>query len=410
MPLVPGRSSLSSGAVRVLSVGNMYPPHSLGGYEIVWQAATRALRQAGHDVRVLTTDHRRPGLDAPDEPGVMRDLRWYWRDHAFLEPGLRGSLEIERHNAAVVDSLLHDFRPDVVGWWAMGGMSLSLIERVRRAGIPAVGFVSDAWMSYGPRHDAWLSALARRRLRPVSPLVARLTGIPARVDLGSSARWLFVSETVRALAHRDRGALADDGVLHTGIADRFLAAPAPEREWEGRLVYVGRIDPRKGIATAISALSRLSAATLDVVGDGDAEHARELAQLAAQTGVTDRVRLLPGRPHEEVPGIYAGADAVIFPVEWDEPWGLVPLEAMAVGRPVVATGRGGSGEYLRDAQNCVLFEAGDPASLAAAVDRIAADTSLRARLREGGFATAPRHSESAFNAAVVSELELAGRA
>ena len=50
---------------------------------------------------------------------------------------------------------------------------------------------------------------------------------------------------------------------------------------------------------------------------------------------------------------------VVFPVRWEEPWGLVPIEAMARGRPVVATGRGGSGEYLRDGENCVLFEADD---------------------------------------------------
>ena len=47
---------------------------------------------------------------------------------------------------------------------------------------------------------------------------------------------------------------------------------------------------------------------------------------------------------------------VLFPVRWEEPWGLVPLEAMAVGTPVVASGRGGSAEYLRDGENCLLFD------------------------------------------------------
>jgi len=92
---------------------------------------------------------------------------------------------------------------------------------------------------------------------------------------------------------------------------------------------------------------------------------------------------------------------------WEEPWGLVPLEAMARGRPVVATGRGGSREYLRDGENCLLFAAGSAPSLAAALRRLAEDPGLRARLRDGGLATAPRHTEPVFNAAVEAAVAAA---
>jgi glycosyltransferase involved in cell wall biosynthesis len=112
-------------------------------------------------------------------------------------------------------------------------------------------------------------------------------------------------------------------------------------------------------------------------------------------------------PRAALPGLYAAADVVVFPVLWEEPWGLVPLEAMAMGRPVVATGQGGSGEYLRDGENALLHAPGDTAGLAAAVERLAADAGLRERLREGGSATASRHTEDVFNAAVAGELERA---
>jgi len=80
----------------------MYPPHHVGGYELVWQGAVRALREAGHRVRILTTDFRL--LDAADleEHEVHRDLRWYWRDHRFPRLSPWAGVRLERHNAEVL--------------------------------------------------------------------------------------------------------------------------------------------------------------------------------------------------------------------------------------------------------------------------------------------------------------------
>jgi glycosyltransferase involved in cell wall biosynthesis len=83
---------------------------------------------------------------------------------------------------------------------------------------------------------------------------------------------------------------------------------------------------------------------------------------------------------------------------------------MGRGRPVVATGRGGSGEYLRDEHNCLLFDADDPEALAAALGRLAGDDALRARVRHGGLETAPRYTDELFNEAVEEELARAAGA
>ena len=111
---------------------------------------------------------------------------------------------------------------------------------------------------------------------------------------------------------------------------------------------------------------------------------------------------------EKLPGdCRAAADAILFPVTWNEPWGLVPLEAMATGRPVIATGTGGSGEYLRDGENALLVPPGDAGALAEAVKRLAADPDLRAHLRAGGLTTARRYSQAAFEDRVIAVLERA---
>jgi glycosyltransferase involved in cell wall biosynthesis len=83
---------------------------------------------------------------------------------------------------------------------------------------------------------------------------------------------------------------------------------------------------------------------------------------------------------------------VIFPSRWDEPFGLVPLEAMTQGAPVVATRRGGSAEFLADGGNCLEVTADDPGGVAAAVRRLAGDAALRRRLIEGGRKTAARYT------------------
>jgi glycogen synthase len=388
----------------------MYPPHHLGGYELMWHSAVRYLRGHGHEVRILTTDYRSPAADPaiPEDPEARRELRWYWHEHRFPRLTARERLELEVHNAEVLERELSEFEPEVVSWWAMGGMSMSLIERVRRRGLPATGIVIDDWMVYGPRVDAWLRSA--RRLGPLARLRERSTGIPTSVDFGNAGEWVFVSERTRAAALADGRRLPRTSIAHGGVdGDRFRAAPA--EPWRGRLLCIGRIDPRKGVETAIRAIAELPETRLTIAGGGDDSHLVTLRELAAELGVGDRVSF--ERPDRDaVPAAYAAADAVLFPVRWEEPWGLVPLEAMASARPVIATGAGGSGEYLRDGENCLLFAPrDDPTALAAAVRRLAADDALRDRLRDGGLATAASLTEEGFNEAVRAAIEraLAGR-
>src|SRR3954452_10150102 len=143
--------------MRVLAIGNIYPPHDFaGGYELTWRSSVLHLRGRGHEVRVLASDHRADWTGDELDPDVHRELRWYWRDHAFPRHGLRERIRLERHNAAVLARHLESFRPEAVAWWGMGGMSLGLVERVRRIGLPAVGVVGDEWLRWGPRADGWL--------------------------------------------------------------------------------------------------------------------------------------------------------------------------------------------------------------------------------------------------------------
>ena len=396
------RESMLAPPMRVLAVGHLYPPHHFGGYELVWRSAMRHLERNGHQALVLTSDLD-IGAAEPDDPNVRRELRLYWRPHHVIELGALGRLRLERHNARILDRYLRDFAPDVVSWWSMSGVSLSLIERVYRAGLPAVAFVHDDWLDYGRHMDLWTRAFAGRWQR-AAVLAERIAGVPTRVDLERAARYVFVSDTTRRRAAEAGIRPRETAIAHSGIDPRFIE-PAPEKEWSWSLLHVGRIDERKGIHTAVAALTHLPPeATLTIIGSWDEGESSRLRAIAERNGVLERVRFEGQRSAARVWEAYAEADVVVFPVVWEEPWGLVPIEAMGRGRPVVATGRGGSGEYLRDNENALLFEAGDASGLADAVRRLPDDRGLRQRLLRGGLATARRHTEDVFNEAVLREL------
>ena len=332
--------------MRVLTVGNLYPPNHLGGYELMWQAVMDELSARGHTVRVLSTP----------------ELRWYWRDHRWPRRLRLAAPWIERHNRRVFGALVAE--ADVVSFWSMGGLSMSLV-----AHRPSLCVVLDDWLRYGPVVDpAWRH------------------GAPPPVD-----RALFISAFTR-----DRSGV-DGPIVHVGYDERVFA-PSPAPAWGGRLYLPGRLDPRKGHRVALAALPETM--TLTISGVGDERFGRELRAIAGPNVAFSAVR-----DRAAVAAEYAAHDAVLFPVEWDEPWGLVPLEAMAVGRPVIATGTGGSAEYLRDGVNALLVAPGDAGALRAAVDRLREERGLRARLREGGFRTAGELTEARWLDAVVREHE-----
>jgi glycogen(starch) synthase len=355
--------------VRVLTLGTLYPPQHRGGYELVWQGAVRALRERGHVVRVVCTDTVLvPGAREQDE-GVHRELRWYWRDHEWPRLRLRDRRAVERTDRAIVAGHVRDFRPDAIAFFAMGGLPMSLVTANR---LPAVGVVHDDWLRYGPRKDQWQRLMRHRRLR-------------------ADGRWLFVSEFVRERALAGGWRLGDTAVAPSGVGAAFLQ-PRPAPPWSWSLLYVGRADAGKGADVALAALELLPPqATLTIAGPGETDHA-------------PRVRELGHVAQTDLPYVYAAADAVLCLSRSEEPWGLVALEAMGLGRPVVATARGGPAEYLRDGVNAVVVPHDDPEAVAGAVRRLADDPDLRARLRDGGMATAREYTAERFHTRVEEAL------
>jgi glycosyltransferase involved in cell wall biosynthesis len=171
--------------------------------------------------------------------------------------------------------------------------------------------------------------------------------------------------------------------------------PAARRNARPRLLALGRLVERKGVATVIAALARLPEAELVVAGGpgrrdlGTSDDYRLLREAAARHGVADRVVFTGSVAQPDVPALIRSADVVVC-VPWYEPFGIVPLEAMACGVPVVASAVGGLTDSVVDQQTGLLVPARDPAALASALGQLLADPAQRSALGAAGVDRARR--------------------
>lgn len=377
--------------MRVLTLIHLYPPHHVGGYEVACQGVMEAFAERGNEVLVVTNDYRlNEAEDPPSRVQVRRDLRGWWDWEAFAPEhvSVPGRIRRERHNQHVIRGVLEDFRPDVASVWDLAFMSWSLATMVERRQVPIVLTFLDQWIATSADFDAWTRIFTRR---PWATPLGRALGLETRLPTFDRSTASVASKMIGdTIAAESRWKFPAAELVPLGVDTRDFPLSTPQkREWTWKVLYVGRVVPHKGVLTLVRALASLPEhARLAIVGHAHESQRRSVMGLAAELGVADRVEMDEARSRQDLRTGYQEADVLVFPSEYPEPFGIVPLEAMACGTPVVATGTGGSGEFLADGVNCVVFAAGDPEALAAAVCRVAEDDVLRRRITTGGTATA----------------------
>jgi D-inositol-3-phosphate glycosyltransferase len=304
-----------------------------GGQNVHVAAIADSIAARGHDVVVYT---RRDSAGLPTRvalgPGVVVEHL----DAGPPEPIAKDQLlPYVPELGAALRARLQVVPPHVVhGHFWMSG--LAAVEATRGLDIPVVQTFHA------------LGSVKRREQGTAD------TSPPGRVDLersvARSATRIIASctderrELIRLGARLDRLDIIPSGV------DLDVFTPAGPRSGRTtgrhRLLVVGRLVPRKGVDDAIRTLKWLPDAELVVAGGpdshqlaGDPEAVR-LLRLAGDIGVADRVTMLGRVPHTELPKLIRSADVVVC-LPWYEPFGIVPLEAMACGTPVVGSAVGG---------------------------------------------------------------------
>lgn len=363
-------------AHRVLHVGKFYPPHP-GGMESVVADLCRAL--APHvEVEVVVANEGWSTLtEVVDSVPVTRLGRWGEILSTSLVPRLAGFLREDRWD------IIHIHHPNPMA---------AVAFLVARPSAPLV--------------VTYHSDIVRQRVTGAlfGPVLEHLLRRTDRIHIAS--RELLESSAVLA-PFRDRAAVIPFGIREDRVTRLSPAARDRAEEFArwggGRMaLFIGRVVYYKGLEHLLRAMTRVDGRLL-VIGDGDLLTASE--RLAARLGLASRVVFLGEVDDDTVAAALNACDVFVLPsVARSEAFGLVLLEAMASGKPVVTTALPTGVSFVnRDGETGHVVPPADPDALARAIQSLLDDQALRARLGRAARARFERE----FTVAIEAERILA---
>ena len=354
--------------MRILFVSNLFQPEVLGGYEIGCSQVVESLREAGHDIEVLTSSLVPKGNRDFVHPLLDCSIWATLRDMPRLAK-LRYLVRREKHNIRVFHEVLRSRKPDIVYFWNLGHTSRCLAVLAKQAGLHTGLFAFDLGL-LSDDNDLWTS---QSRL---------IMGSPSRLaqSLFLRAAGFFIGRPAVKLSEFD--------FVHcpTRFLDRKLKAGGLRaKSWEqipwgvdteifhpgeavepGKILFTGQVAEHKGVHILLEAFSQLvrrhpiSTMQLTIAGPIlDANYKRRLDAMVEENGLADHVEFTGRVERADLPDFYRRHAIYVFPSLWEEPMGIGILEAMASGLVVVCPGTGGSGELFTDGESGLLFKCGD---------------------------------------------------
>lgn len=376
--------------VLVASSLHPVPPPSHGAIETQVAAQALGLAARGHEVHVL-------GVDGPSgaPPRPLEGVIQHGLGRAFEGSGSGGARalfsSLRRFGRGAAERI-RVLSPDVVHWHARYPCLFGTTGRSRRDPWPHLIHAHNWKRAENMRYDPWSTRRA----------AAALGGwIDARVARRCSAV-LAVSAFVRDHVLADTGIDPDRAHVVTNVVDAELFRTDAATPRDREILFVGRIAAEKGLETLIEAVAlvreELPDVRLTIVGPstGGTErgsYERDCRELVARLGLQAEVRFAGPVPNTELARHLAGAAVLAVPSVWGEPCGVVALEGLASGTPVVASRVGGLPELIEEGVTGRLVEAGAPAAWARALAEALRDDALRASAATAGpAAVRERHS------------------
>lgn len=377
--------------MKILIISNLFPPFVMGGAEMAAHSLAHWLAEQGERVHVLTCAPTRSdeGVETlPDGLTVERRFfpnvyqvykappargldkaRWHFNDH--FHP------DAERICGEVMD----EFQPDVVNTHDLQGIGYNLLKAIGARDVPCVQTL----------HDFGFVCLSMNQFRKGRECESHC--LPCVVSTRIKRSYFeripslsFISPTA-ALLERYRPHLPPRGETH--VIPHALSFCPPRHEETAdtpgdgvaRLMYVGQLEPWKGVEFVISVLEEIVGTArfhLTVLGGGSL-----LGALRQRAGNRDWLTVAGKVPPEEVGAYMNRSDALIVPSLWFENAPLVISQAVELGLPVLASDTGGLPEMIADGVNGALLPRGDREAWKTALGEVCRRSGVFARWRAG---------------------------
>ncbi|RMT60320.1 Group 1 family glycosyl transferase [Pseudomonas coronafaciens pv. atropurpurea] len=368
-------------AMKILFVSSLYAPDIGGGAEIILQRTVEGLQQRGHTVAVLVTSDK-PGLKLAEvnrvkvyragllnsywhfsaqRPGRLARLGWHWRDR--YNSGMRD----------YVGQVMAAEQPELVVCHNLTGWSVSAWDEISAADCPVVQVLHDFYLlcpgstmfknGQSCQRQCRVCSQFRKHHARQSEQVSTVVGVSR-----------FMLDTLQAQGYFKgaRGYVVHNASPFSPPLHELRTPPADKAPL--RFGYLGTLSENKGVGWLIDQFQHLPFdATLKIAGRG------QLAdEIRLRAKVTSPRISFVGFQQPDI--FYRQIDVAVVPSMWNEPFGLVAVEACAHSRPVIASRMGGLTEIIQDPLNGLLCSPDDPDSLGLAMLKLHQQPELLARL------------------------------
>lgn len=375
--------------MRILYVNSFYRPHIGGGAELTLESIVEGMAARGHDVAVLSTSSW--GAFAETKVGSATVFRYaprnvYWNLGPQNNPRwkrlLFHILDIwnTRSYGAMMEAIGR-FRPDVISFHNLSGISISVWAAAKREGIPTVQVLHDLYLScpsslmFRKNKACQNQCLECRAFRAFVPHNSKSIGALVGVS-GFVLRKITASGGFAKSTHR---------VIYNA---RNLTVPpnVPQAGNPVRVGYIGTVMPAKGLEVLVREFAKVRGARLRIAGSGDPNYVKTLASLAP----ADRVEFLG---HQPSPQFYRETDILVVPSLWNDTLPGVAFEALAYGIPVIASNRGGLPEIVQDGTSGLIFDPDVEGSLQEQLQLLIDDSALRSSMATAAVGASARFTD-----------------
>lgn len=356
--------------MRILQVANNFPPNVIGGAEIVVHTYSQYLKDMGHEVVVFAAEgagHLRRYNVHKEHWGPV----WVWR------VGVDGEITSHEKNNfsnlnidSIFQDCLNDFRPDVVHFHNLPGLSVGMIALAKHAGARTILTAHDHW-AYCHRqtltrpnrticsdtrecHKCQASYIdTSGKPEPIQKRNEIIRTAFSHLDAIVAPSQYLLERYVAASFPVNRHLVISNGVNHRQFRPstsrlRRLEQPHTELTF-GTASYLGEHKGVLDVVNAASHLPRQASWRLKIAGKGHLES--KIQNLIIEEGLSERIELIGHLSHNDMPNFYNQIDVYILASEWPENQPCTILEAQASGVPTIATNIGGSPELLQTQLN-----------------------------------------------------------